>query len=100
MGGRNQYLREGCFTSTGLATDENGSASNLAVSDHAEDDTSCSPSIGLNKKRRVVRGTVARNIDQRSLEWAALSVGSKDLPGRPYLGRSYVGQASRRDRDL
>ena len=43
------YLRNGSFTSTGLTTDEDGSTSDLLVSDHLEDNTSGSSCVDLNK---------------------------------------------------
>ena len=41
------YLREGSFTSTWLSTNEDGSASNLAFPDHAQNDTCRSSGINL-----------------------------------------------------
>ena len=67
VGGENQYLREGCLASTGLAANKDGSASNLAVSDHAENNTSCASSIDLNKIK-MVRRSVARDVAQWRLD--------------------------------
>tara|TARA_B110000305_G_C18934677_1_gene401143 strand:+ start:326 stop:541 length:216 start_codon:yes stop_codon:yes gene_type:complete len=43
-----KYLRNGSFTSTGLSTDEDGSTSDLLVSDHLKDNTSGSSCVDLN----------------------------------------------------
>ena len=41
------YLRDGGLSSTGLSSNEDGSSSNLTLTDHVEDDTSGSSGVSL-----------------------------------------------------
>jgi hypothetical protein len=55
------HLRKGRFSSTWLSTNQNCAASNLAFSDHLQDNTSCTTGISLRKGHLVLEGTYLSN---------------------------------------